>query len=537
MTTPAVQASVQSNGFQPDFSLIVGAQAQRLYASFTPAQLALFESIDGSMRGVQGEFLTSAAPTQSTTQTTQSLVQGYPVSSTGSSQQRKRKRAKKPKTTSVDPFPSSQKAVRPLNSWIAFRSYYCKIFVTSQQKDISGFLTHLWQTDPFKAKWILLAKAYSLVRDAVGKNNAPLDSFIEIVATFIGIIPSRDYLSKLGWEISVDSSTGQNNFCRRFNPDFDTFDEALRTTTHSVTDIIGHISESSYMPDGPGRLNLDELRLKVSQDTLSFTSGRSPSAHSQDSGLNPLPHVQFFAAGVEAVEQAPGPASSIAVRSPSVEPTAGQSPALDTDVDRQPTVRKTSVQAAISASADKSPNFKLAVARQPFDPHLVTTERPTISGTKRPRETADADVLVRCLSPAFFSMEAYETLFGEGIPNSAQSKPSIPTQPKKQRAGRAVSRHNGTGGWLSRWSQDAAALAENASTYNPASRDDASSTAGVGSPTSLTNDRQARDQHVKERSCFPPLITRRKHDTTDDDDPLFTDGSIDPMEFLDDTMW
>ena len=56
------------------------------------------------------------------------------------------------------------------------------------QKVISGFLTHLWQADPTKAKWTILAKAYSKLRDKVGKKKAPLPPFLAINAPFIGVV-------------------------------------------------------------------------------------------------------------------------------------------------------------------------------------------------------------------------------------------------------------------------------------------------------------------------------------------------------------
>jgi hypothetical protein len=77
-------------------------------------------------------------------------------------------------------------AKRPLNSWIAFRAYYSPIFTTFQQKDISGFLKRMWNADPFKAKWTIVAKAYSIIRDKVGKAQAPLDVFLQIVCPHIG---------------------------------------------------------------------------------------------------------------------------------------------------------------------------------------------------------------------------------------------------------------------------------------------------------------------------------------------------------------
>ena len=61
----------------------------------------------------------------------------------------------------------------------------------------------MWQSDPFKAKWSVLAKAYSILRDGNGKHNTPLDKFLAINGPLVGIIGPQDYLQKLGWHISV----------------------------------------------------------------------------------------------------------------------------------------------------------------------------------------------------------------------------------------------------------------------------------------------------------------------------------------------
>jgi hypothetical protein len=78
-------------------------------------------------------------------------------------------------------------AERPLNSFIAFRSYYSPVFSGHQQKDISGFLNIIWKEELHGAKWTIIAKAYSTIRDSVGKLNAPLRIFLNIVCPYINV--------------------------------------------------------------------------------------------------------------------------------------------------------------------------------------------------------------------------------------------------------------------------------------------------------------------------------------------------------------
>lgn len=114
------------------------------------------------------------------------------------------------------------KAMRPLNAFIAFRSefhkysglkqllthigYYKTMFRGIQQKEVSSYLTLLWAKDPFRNKWVLIAKVYSFVRDEVGKAEAPLGDFLAIACPIMGIIEPAEYLRLLGWVQAQDEN-------------------------------------------------------------------------------------------------------------------------------------------------------------------------------------------------------------------------------------------------------------------------------------------------------------------------------------------
>ncbi|KAK4971160.1 hypothetical protein LTR66_011495 [Elasticomyces elasticus] len=139
----------------------------------------------------------------------------------------------------------ADRAKRPLNSWMAFRAYYAPIFTSYQQKDISGFLTVMWQTDLSQAKWSILAKAYSMIRDSQGKDASPLSVFLQITCTYIGIIDRTIYLELMGWEI-IDGD-GRKSMSRRFNPDFATFSAEIRSTTLSADNIVDYCRDQGYI--------------------------------------------------------------------------------------------------------------------------------------------------------------------------------------------------------------------------------------------------------------------------------------------------
>ncbi|KAF5227477.1 hypothetical protein FAUST_11747 [Fusarium austroamericanum] len=98
-----------------------------------------------------------------------------------------------------------QRAKRPLNGFIAFRTYYLKLFPDTQQKDVSGFLTQLWATDPNRNKWALIAKVYSFTRDHVGKAKCNLNPFLSVACPMMKIVEPSEYFGLFGWQVSHDS--------------------------------------------------------------------------------------------------------------------------------------------------------------------------------------------------------------------------------------------------------------------------------------------------------------------------------------------
>lgn len=116
------------------------------------------------------------------------------------------------------------------------------------QKVISGFLTHMWQAEPTKAKWAILAKAYSELRDKVGKKRAPLPRFLAINAPFIGVVDPDDYLRIRGWDIV--ERDGQTILRRAARPDGATNGSSMLTTNASVEDVIRNSYYHGYINGG-----------------------------------------------------------------------------------------------------------------------------------------------------------------------------------------------------------------------------------------------------------------------------------------------
>ncbi|KAB8236785.1 mating-type protein MAT alpha 1-domain-containing protein [Aspergillus alliaceus] len=134
---------------------------------------------------------------------------------------------------------------RPLNNFIAFRSYYSIVFPDLTQKAKSGILRFLWQNDPFKAKWAILAKAYSIIRDD-HDSNVSLESFLGLNAQFIGIIEPSRYLNVMGWQLDVDDQQQYTMARVKATSSY----EADTSTNYSVNDIVKHCYTTGYVSKG-----------------------------------------------------------------------------------------------------------------------------------------------------------------------------------------------------------------------------------------------------------------------------------------------
>ncbi|OCK83160.1 mating-type protein MAT alpha 1, partial [Lepidopterella palustris CBS 459.81] len=139
------------------------------------------------------------------------------------------------------------KTKKALNSYIAFRSYYLSSpeFASWQMKLLSSIMGKLWAEDLWKPKWTLAAKAWSTIRDEVGKASAPLDAFLNIACPLLGIIPPSQYLSRLGWEVSADGD-GNPTVIRKFIPSQYSFAAFPLTTTLSADDVVNHCRVAGY---------------------------------------------------------------------------------------------------------------------------------------------------------------------------------------------------------------------------------------------------------------------------------------------------
>ncbi len=107
-------------------------------------------------------------------------------------------------------------------------------------------MTALWKADPFQAKWAILAKGFSEIRDVKGKSDALLPEFLSINAPLLRIIEPERYLMALGWNLTLDAEA---QMVLRREPNFDaaSIGTDLLTTNVSVAEVIENCYQHDYI--------------------------------------------------------------------------------------------------------------------------------------------------------------------------------------------------------------------------------------------------------------------------------------------------
>jgi hypothetical protein len=103
----------------------------------------------------------------------------------------------------------------------------------------------MWARDPFKAKWTVLAHAYSAICDRVGEAVAPLDQFLTIVTPEIGIIGTEDYMALMGWELIMEDDALELK--QVFVPDVSTLNWRFRTSGMTEKDVVHFCAAQGYI--------------------------------------------------------------------------------------------------------------------------------------------------------------------------------------------------------------------------------------------------------------------------------------------------
>jgi Mating-type protein MAT alpha 1 HMG-box len=90
---------------------------------------------------------------------------------------------------------------KTVNGFMVFRSFYNGVLGPIPQKFKSAAMKKLWNAATvYQPAFMLLGKAYSIIRDQVGKDKAPMERFLALISKEVGIIQPRDVLDAFGFE-------------------------------------------------------------------------------------------------------------------------------------------------------------------------------------------------------------------------------------------------------------------------------------------------------------------------------------------------
>lgn len=149
--------------------------------------------------------------------------------------------------------------------------YYLRLFPEVQQKTASGFLTTLWNKDPYRNKWALIAKVYSFVRDQLGRDKVSLSYFLNVSCPIMKIIEPSIYLSSFGWSVGDDDGSP-----RLFQADDASIAQLMDSDDHPNTenDLLSAIIQVGYLPDDS--INLMDRMNANSSGIMTTASNPAP---------------------------------------------------------------------------------------------------------------------------------------------------------------------------------------------------------------------------------------------------------------------
>lgn len=111
----------------------------------------------------------------------------------------------------------------------------------------------MWSRDPFKAKWSIIALAYTTIRNKVGKRRAPLGRFLSLVCPELGIINTTQYCAMMSWDIGRDAD-GVLKMVQTSVPDVASFDDHIQHSIMTEKDVIHFCAENGYITRSVARI-------------------------------------------------------------------------------------------------------------------------------------------------------------------------------------------------------------------------------------------------------------------------------------------
>lgn len=163
-------------------------------------------------------------------------------------------------------------------------------------KKLSQPLSTLWESDPNKSKWAMMTKAWSIIRDQIGKGKAPLDVFFKIVCPLLNIPSPQTYFEELGWYLYPDNNGNPQAKC---SPELaKAAQPGEAEESYSVEDLIHFSQTRGYAPSF-------RLRPDSASSTLMIASTRAIERRAADRSRRQAQRQLARNTGISALFQAP----------------------------------------------------------------------------------------------------------------------------------------------------------------------------------------------------------------------------------------
>ncbi|CEJ95236.1 hypothetical protein VHEMI10727 [[Torrubiella] hemipterigena] len=144
---------------------------------------------------------------------------------------------------------SKTKSRRPLNAFMAFRSYYVKMFPDLPQKNASPCLTMLWHNEPSRNKWVLIAKVYSILRDEFGKPKVPLADFLKYACPVMHVVEPAAYFKVVGRALVKDTDGNFKVVQVAPEPSLKKIRQHCRSSPSTEVDLVLEMVQNGYCPE------------------------------------------------------------------------------------------------------------------------------------------------------------------------------------------------------------------------------------------------------------------------------------------------
>nr|AAR04446.1 DNA binding protein with alpha box domain [Pleospora sp. P107] len=177
-----------------------------------------------------------------------------------------------------------EKARKALNAFVGFRCYYITIPMFKQwpMKKLSNLIGLLWEADPNKSLWSLMTKAWSTIRDQIGKDQAPLDQFFGLICPHLDLPNPASYLEIHGWILTIDKE-GDPTISRNTGSESASIGAGRADMALSVEDIIIYVQSMGYAHSFVPNINTTSPTFLGQSVNPSFQKNNSAIAATQGS--------------------------------------------------------------------------------------------------------------------------------------------------------------------------------------------------------------------------------------------------------------